>query len=405
MTLTDRSRIKAFQECPRSRYLGYHIGGIGLQRIRKSLPLQFGSAFHTGAERLLRGDVEGAVAVAHQYLNEQFAAHAVGFDGELPDDVEKALQYGREEQLALAEALLRGWWAFEGESFLENFDVIEVEREGRAQLSDDQTLMFRPDALVCDKASDDLYVVSWKTCATFGKRNVDQARHEMQSISEVWGVENETCESAHPGLKVEGVLYKWIVKGRRDKDEWDGLYKQNTHLIYGWHKLGAGSGDDDWSWSFKWSDPSEINPKTGKAVGHTLGKGWQKVPIWRDYPGGVKQWIDDLAHQRVNPRMIDPLLAVFPQALSVERPREHVESWRRQVIAQELYVNSMVKSVEANPTYSTELLDSVFPQHTHSCHSYSGCPFIDICWNGAKAEAGEIYQVRSANHPEREGDE
>ena len=45
---TDRSRIIAHQRCPRERYLAYHLNGVGIQRIRKSLPLQFGSAFHEG---------------------------------------------------------------------------------------------------------------------------------------------------------------------------------------------------------------------------------------------------------------------------------------------------------------------------------------------------------------------
>lgn len=398
---TDRTAILTYQSCPRQRYYSHHIHGKGIQRIRKSLPLQFGSAFHAGAEILLTGHIENAVQLAHKYLQEQFDAHAIGFDGELPDDVDKALQYGREEQMALAEALLRAWWAFEGESFLENFEVVEVEQEGRAQLSNDLTLMFRPDALVRDRQSGDRYIVSWKTCASFTSWNIKQARTDMQSISEVWGVEKAFNQ------KVEGVLYKWIVKGRRDKDNWDGLYKQSTHLIYGWHKLGSGAGDDEWSWAYKWEDPDEINPKTGKLVNHTLGKGWKKVPIWHDYPGGVKQWIEDLAAHQIAPRTVDPLLGVFPQALPVERPQAHVESWKRQVILQELDVNERVVKVLSGATSEdeAEMLDTYFPQHTHSCYSYSGCPFIPICWEGAPAEPGELYQIRVANHPEKEGDE
>lgn len=197
---TDRSRIISYQQCPRQRYLAYHAHGMGLQKKSKSLPLQFGSAFHEGAEELLVANgVEAAVERSNRFLIEQFSAHAIGFDGETPDDLQKAMDYGREEQMALAEGLLRAWWTYEGEAFLDNFEVIEVEREGRAILAShgntineytiDLVLMFRPDALVRDKSSGDLYVVSWKTCATFGQRNVNQARHDMQSMSEVFGVE------------------------------------------------------------------------------------------------------------------------------------------------------------------------------------------------------------------------
>src|SRR5215472_8686134 len=269
---TDRSRIISFQRCPRERYLAYHHLGQGLQRTRKSLPLQFGSAFHEGAEVLLAvkphhyangTPLDAAVKRAHDFLTAQFDAHAVGFDGEQPANVEAALAYGREEQMALAEALLRGWWSYEGREFLEQFEVVEVEREGRAILEigsmgiettvkrdgtnihrpydNGLTLMFRPDALVREKASGDLYVISWKTCSSFGKRNELQARHDMQSMSEVWGVQQTRAEELYRLFgsvsdtyrhRIEGVIYKWIVKGRRSLDRWDGLYKQNSPLIY-----------------------------------------------------------------------------------------------------------------------------------------------------------------------------
>jgi len=421
---TDRSRILTFQSCPRQRYLGYHVGGTGLQKIRKALPLQFGSAFHEGSAILLTehgldsnvdpgSTVDAAVANALAFLDTQFAAHQIGFDGELPDDAQKSYDYAVGEQKALAEALLRAWWAYEGESFLSNFEVIEVEQEGRAQLlaglacgigdgnlktvHDALTLMYRPDALVRDRQSGDLYVVSWKTCATFGKRNIDQAKTDMQSISECWGVAQER------GLKIEGVLYKFAVKGRRSKDDWDGIYKQNTPLVYGWMRLGASPEETEWSWQYAWSDPEEINEKTGKPVGHKLGKGWKKVPIWSTYPGGVKAWIEALSKNEIAPRFINALEAVFPQALPVERRKDEVESWRRQVIAQELRIDANLTAMGS--MLSAEDLDDLFPQHTASCYSYSGCPFLDVCWGGVPAEPSELYQIRSANHPEGDYDE
>jgi hypothetical protein len=399
----DRSRIIAYQQCPRQRYLGYHIHGTGLQRKSKALPLQFGSAFHEGVEGLLLHEkVEEGVIRAHDFLEDVFAAHQIGFDNETPDDVQKAMEYGKEEQMALAEGLLRAWWAYEGKSFLENFEVLEVEQEGRAVLSDDLVLMFRPDALVRDRQSGDLYIVSWKTCATFGPRNVNQARHDMQSMSEVWGKEEVLKDREMEHWRIEGVLYKWIVKGSRRKDNYDGLYKQGSHLIYGWQKLGTGGGDDaEWSWAY------EFTTEEGKTS--RLGKGWKKVPIWREYPGGVKQWIEDLSKGEVFPRGVDTLGSVFPQALPVERREDEVESWKRQVVMQELDVADSVDRM-SSPEYAhhseRHRLDVLFPQWTHSCHSYSGCPFIPICWEGAAAEPGELYQIRTANHPEKgEGDE
>lgn len=415
---TDRSRILAAQRCPRERFLAYHHLGTGLQKKSKGLPLQFGSAFHEGSEVLLSPQVvpdnkvriEIAVNTANKFLRAQFEVSAVSFDGETPDDIQKAMEYGQEEQMALAEGLLRGWWSYEGEAFLENFEVIEVEQEGRSTLADDLVLMFRPDALVRDKQSGDLYVISWKTCATFQNRNIDQAKHDMQSISEVWGFQNQDQWPMKVGNippQVEGVLYRWIVKGQRRKDIWDGLYKQSSHLIYGWKKLGNGGGDEaEWSWAY------EFEKEDGSGSSR-LGKGWKKVPIWREYPGGVKQWIEDLSTNQIFPRHIDALQAIFPQSLPVERRKDEVESWKRQVVAQESRIEDALFEIRfgdpdhiRRPEVQKLRLDKLFPQHTNSCHSYSGCSFIPICWEGVPAEVGELYQIRSANHPEKgDGDE
>lgn len=408
MRETDRTSILTYQRCPREYWYSRHAGGKGLQKKSKGLALSFGSAFHEGSEELLsQNGIEKAVERAYGFLAEQFAARAVSFDNETPDDIQKAMEYGQEEQMALAEGLLRGWWAYEGEAFLENFAVIEVEQEGRAQLADDLVLMFRPDALVRDKQSGDLYVISWKTCATFQKRNIDQAKHDMQSISEVWGWRESKWTEGNirnarivPGI--EGVLYKWIVKGQRRKDNWDGLYKQSSHLIYGWKKLGNGGGDEaEWSWAYDFE-------KEDGSGSSRLGKGWKKVPIWREYPGGVKQWIEDLSTNQIFPRHIDALQAIFPQSLPVERRKDEVESWVRQTVAQEMRIEESLTKVEfvGNTGASVDsALDRHFPQHTNSCHSYSGCSFIPICWENAPAEVGELYQIRSANHPEKGDDE
>ncbi len=394
----DRSRIIAYQRCPRERFLGYHIHGKGLQRKAKSLPLQVGSAFHEGAELLLANDIEGAVKRATGYLQKAFAEKGVGLDGE--EQTDASLLYSAQEQMALSEALIRAWGLERLEEFLQTFEVVEVEKEGRAELAPDLTLMFRPDALVRDRLSGDLYVVSWKTAASYGKRTLQQCRTDMQSMSEVWGIE----ASSNDAPRIEGTLYLFIVKGKRQFDEpWGdqpGQWKQNTHLLYAWKNVKPKSDDDEmWSWSFKWTD------ETG---GHSLGKGWKKVSVWDNYPGGTKAWIEDLHNRSIFPRHVDPFESVFPQSLPVERRADEVERWKRQVVAQELDVAAKVADIESlvlEDRSLEETLDIHFPQYTHSCSAYSGCSFIDICHHGVPAEPGELYQIRSANHPESEEEE
>jgi len=99
-----------------------------------------------------------------------------------------------EEQKAIAEGLLRAWWLSEGERFHRDFEVIEVEKEGRAGMGNNIEMMFRPDALVRERQSGDLYVISWKTTSYFSDRTINSAKVDMQSMSEVWGVEKTNVE-------------------------------------------------------------------------------------------------------------------------------------------------------------------------------------------------------------------
>jgi hypothetical protein len=219
----------------------------------------------------------------------------------------------------------------------------------------------------------------------------------MQSMSEVFGVEATSLVPGDGPFKVEGVLYKWICKGRRSLDKWDGLYKQSSPLIYGWVKRGDTPEMDEWSWSY------EFEKEDGSGVSR-LGKGWRKVPIWREYEGGVKAWINDLHLRHIFPRHLSALEQTFPVSTPVERRVDEVESWKRQVVAQEQQIGIALQELSQYPTPPVEIVDELFPQYTHSCHSYSGCQFLPICWEGAPAEPGELYQIRSANHPEK-GDE
>jgi hypothetical protein len=398
----DRSGILEFQKCPRSRFYSRHFNGDGIARTRKSLPLVFGSAFHAGAEGLLSGDIEKAVADALDYIDNAFAASTVDLE-------EKETAYAIDEQRAIAEGLLRGWWAFNGERFLADFEVIEVEREGRAELAPGMVLMFRPDALVRERASGDFYIVSWKTASTFGQYTINQISTDMQSMSEVWGVQTDNNKDSAPDeqLRIEGVLYLFAVKGQRKLDDYLGFKVQNTPLAYGWKRDGPTPEETEWAHCYGWAT-EEVNPKTGKNVQTKLGKGFRKVLVADAYPGGVKAWIDALAKQEITPRHVNALEAIFPQSMPVSRRDDEIESWLRQTVAQEKRIQDDVVRVQAGAVDSADeaaMLDTYFPQHTARCFDYmSKCAFYDCCFTPAvKADplTSSLYQIRVANHPEK----
>src|SRR3569833_1217811 len=270
-----------------------------------------------------------AVDVAHKFIDDAFSYSAV--EGE----DEKFTAYSIAEQKAVAEGLLRAWWIHRGGRFLQEFEVLEVEQEGRATLassvirdpqpgvsypvvSDDIELMVRPDAIVRERETGDLYIVSWKTCSTFGAYTINSCNTDMLSMSETWGKEQQFRQSLHSvdTARIEGTLYLFAVKGKRQLDDYLGHYVQNTPLSYGWVRKGPTPDDDEWALTYSYLT-GEINPKTGKESKTTLGKGWRKVPIWSDYPGGVEQWIHDLSTQRITPRHVICFVFFFLFFLSV----------------------------------------------------------------------------------------
>jgi hypothetical protein len=398
---TDRSGILSMQKCPRDRYYSRHFGGNGIERLRKSLPLVFGSAFHIGTEPLLRGEgIEVAVAAAINHLDLAFSAEGVDLE-------EKQTAYAVEEQKVTAEGLLRAWWGEKGQRFLDEFEVLEVEQEGRAELAPGVVLMFRPDALVREKLTGDLYIVSWKTASTFGAYTLNSIQTDMQSMSEVWGVQEQNKHLGQSelsgdvlefGPRIEGALYLFAVKGQRRMDDYLGFKVQDTPLAYGWVKKGVPQEEDEWAFRYKWASEEE-----GRKF-QQLPKGFRKVPIWSDYPGGVKAWIDALAAREITPRHINPFEAIFPESLPVSRRSDEIESWRRQVVSQESRVRQRVKAVE-EAHGDEEVLDREFPQHTANCYNYnSPCSFFDVCFKPAvKADplGSGLYKIRQANHPEK----
>lgn len=388
--VTSRTQIITGQRCKRERFLSFHYLDTGLELKKTRLPLAFGAAFHAGEEELFnqRG-VEAAVARALDHLHEKFS------DAEI-DMEEPTTDYAIAEQKAVAEALVRGWAIYNGKRFFADFDILAVEQEGEALLADDVKLQFRPDAVVRERMTGDVFVVSHKTTSRwYGGRggNIDKARVDMQSMSECFGIQHDA------DLPVEGVLYSFSVKGQRKMDDYIGAKRQDTPLVYAWHRSGPIREDDEWAWKYQWKDE-----ETDKLT--RLGKGFRKVAVWENYPGGVKSWIDDLAAQRIAPRHLNALEEAFPQSLPVSRREDEIESWRRQTVAEERRCAESLVQIGTAPT--REQLDEHFPQNSHACYRYaSACEMFDICHNpglGDPLLSGH-YKLREPNHPKSGGDD
>jgi len=518
---TDRSRTESHQRCARLRFLEYHQNGIGIQPMNKPLPLVVGGSVHVGLEHLLLGRTEDqAVAAALSDFSlhrsalaldtTETAAMAVtpidGFDVQMaaqarelgmdPGDPQLTELFQRQrnaaaefdgwlfnEQASLVEALVRAYSRRRLRPLLEEFEVLEVEREGDwslasvaletpkwvcvdcgkyvdkgneygkspcciAELAEYESaeirFMSRPDALLRSRADNSLYILSYKTAATWDIRKARDAEHDMQGLSEGVEVERRLGEwwqqiqavkalgrdgdlaktddipkatwaylrdlSAPP--RILGIRYEYLLKGYRSEDKdlsarfGIKVWAQKSHLIRKYVATSVPSrgasaysvGDECWSYDWIKDDGS-----TSKLA----WQNWKSRPVWED--GTVKAWIDALddtqmamsaydsttgaepremgykgAAQALGYTATHPLDEVFPAPMIVYRSDDQLRDWIEQVEAQETRVVEAVARVEAatDEGEKRHLLNVLMPMSRRACSYPTECAFTKLCYGG-----------------------
>lgn len=367
---------KPGMDCP-----SCHGSGItsGISPERRSVPLLTGGAVHVGlATLLLRGaavfEVELAVAAATAAYRQELEGCCIDIRS-----TEEA-QYVVAEQLALTEALVRLAALRVVPGLLERYEVVWVERDLQQPLAEGVVLRGRCDGLLRERASGDLFVLSWKTkgSSRLDDRALEDAQHDDQGLSETWLVERwleaewreieadaKNADEMAPGFPREtsGVLMCWLLKGdRRESSKGSGVWQQTSPLIRAYRRFKP-DGEPEYAWSYYWDDA------TG---GHKLGKGWVKVDMWTE-PGGIKGWVERLAAGGVQPEAGDCLSEQFVMPAPYYRQPGDVTDWVADAVDQE---------TEALERRNKSWKDGSMPrrQHRHSC-SYPGrCAYYKLCW-------------------------
>ena len=371
---TDRSRIIAHQKCHRYRWWAYEWEDIGLETKGISFPLLTGTYVHKLLECVPKGTWE-------THLPAVLVGYRASTSIENPTDDYLMLV---EEQCALVEALVRGFVALRWPRLDREYKVLEVEKEYTLDLGSGVELMTRLDWLVERKSDKRLYIVNFKTTKEANHFWVKQWPYDMQTISEVLPVEAER------GVKLGGVLIEGLVKGRksvqypRESGNW---YHSNC-LTWAWRKVGSPPLEEE-----QWAARYERIESDGYK--HRLGKGWQRVPAWRDYPGGIKAWVEWVL--TYDPEAAESCFVTIPPIL---RDEHEIEEWKQATVEQELNVWDAREEVKLDPSR----LPILFPKHTANgnCVRPSECPFLDCCWSvsGDDPLGSGRFQRRVPNHPQ-----
>ena len=520
---TSRTPVELFQRCPRRRYLGHHFGGQGIESIKRPLALSVGSAVHAGLADLLksgqalwnedggrsRDDKQSWLILEDQAVlaaladfeaariggleldaSESPAAPATAtvapaqtfgdptVDAEMAELASTRAADGRaafdaylaEEQASLVESIVRAYARRRLRPLLDQFEVLEVEREGEWCLWEDsytdaetrvdveQQIWFqsRPDALLLERDSRQLYLLSFKTTAGWDTRKARAAEHDMQGLTEGIDIERRlgdwyvgiyagkynSGDRRPEGMsrqmfdflnhlpappRILGVRYEYLLKGSRwtDKDLTARFgfecRSQRSHLVRAYKGQGKSAALGlNWSWDYL---------KEGGEVSKLSWQNWKSVPVWEQMT--VKEWIDLLddttmtmagedatvgmaprelgwqsAAQATGFTATHPLDEVFLPPIVVYRNEDDLrdlvdslEYQERQIVEHLAEIN-----VASDDGERRHLLNQYFPMNRQSCEYPSRCSFVGICYGGEDIRrdpvASGLFQPRTKNHPE-----
>jgi hypothetical protein len=461
-----RSGIEAGWRCKRAQYLEQDYLGTGIQKAPRAFYLDVGIAVHIGLAAMLehfgvlfvdRDDCDLSNPKNSQ-TNEHSAKESCIAEALLYWDTcgQRAVltEYQFNEQRCLIEALL---WAFYYRSlrtFLETYEVLWVEKEmteivaGRPRYM----MMSRPDAIVRDRQTGEIVVISWKTIdrpTTFRRLFFKQDLQGMMEAhyTEEWLASGWRYAKSHPEEfaqskwpidnnppKVSYVQTIYLVKGDRMRkegyaedegvgdafadeamgDEW----RQNTHLIYPYSNIQMLCGHPEYSgdtafeslaWKYR-------HVKPGNKSFSTLGNAFKKTLI-TNTSMSIREWVCALNDG-----------TVFPSTLLTEAGKNALENcvvWENPSYRDEEMMGSVLRQVKESERKrhrdrkvlakfegvepGTEnkwpsMLDKLFPQQLVSCNFPWKCQFIPVCHQEdgrAALKALEMprgYVARVAHH-------
>lgn len=378
--LVDRSRMAAHGDCRRLRYLAYHYGGKGLQRKVASLPLINGDFVHKALACLIVGEnLEDVLEALKKDYADSVRSRTI--HGEVD------LDFLIGEQTCLLEGLVRAWDRIRKRVILNEFDVIDVEKEVEWEIAPGMKVMLRMDLVLRRKRDRLLFIKDYKTVGTLYDDWAKKFEHDTQLLCYTLAAE------AIYGEPIGGLLMEGLVKGRRAKEKaitspFHGQMIQQSPLCYAY---------------------KSISKTSGLPVFETTwNRGAEKVPVW-EMQGGIEHWLATEFSDLDLQNLFVPLPAIKPLTRDQER-------WKRQTLALETSVQSDVAVAEALRQHWEEQqtdeawdqfqegLDTLFPQNFNQCFRFSfnhPCAMTNFCFTEA-VEADPLgsglYEPRVPHH-------
>lgn len=353
----DRSRTEVDWACRRRRWYNYEYDGTGIVPHETAWELYFGQTVH-----------DGLAAIAHGVEIDRIAetAHAQILEGlSLENPTEEGREFAQ-EQAALIEGLLRGFYKSAWPTLIEGRTIKYVEQElvyhhgldGRPVTDEGLYFMCKPDLVLANPDGSLLYV-EYKTTSSKREGWFEKWSTAIQVHATAWVLSQEA--------PVEGAIVQGLYKG------YPSYGKQSSPFCYAYYKQ-------------KVTNPLSPPQPT---YSYTYEPGYKRIPVW-ELDGGVKGWIDN---------MPPTLLAdQFPRTPVIYVKDKEVEAFFRQQSIRESEIDlarQMIAAADGDEASIATILDAAFPQNFSAC---SSCPYAHLCFAGVSDPLRRGYSRRKPHH-------
>lgn len=325
MRYTDRSRIEKDWYCPRAGYWNYRYKGRGIVAAGGGFDRDFGTIVHDGVE----GEIQGKPSI--QIASDKAIALVKKHNG----DEQQQQQWG-----AIAYGMVAGFMRSVWPKMLEESSLFRVESEMDLMLTHDLLFQAKPDLLMRNHATGQLWNWNPKTTGWINDQWVQSWQKAPQVQLEALASE------VHLGEPIAGSYILGLYKGRK----YDG--RQTSVFAWGWRAEEL---------------PGILNAQF--SYEEQRRKGWSRF-LTTEYPGGVGAWVANMPEEI--------LRAQFVQTDPIFMRRDVTDRLVAQIIARENQIAEALK--DGDPDQET--LDTVFPQHFDKCTPAFGfnCEYANACW-------------------------
>jgi hypothetical protein len=406
MPYSSRTARLTYLTCPRKRYLINHYNQTGITGVKLNLDLTVGACVHKGLEVLLiackdnqwiendyfnpanQAIIQNSVDAAIAEFEKLLGIYKLGS----PD-----LDYTLGEQCALIEYCIRVFAIFRLPTFLEFYEILEVEVEDiyhfkkplicndcdfrfedfqfREKLSCpncgsldiSNPFQIKADGLLRNRVNNSLVILSFKTASGFMAKTERDILHDMQGVSEWVGILDRInyyydkmmqnkgvaivevtpsnlsllrfiayCIEQNIKPEISGVQYEYIIKGSYKEEPYQsGFKKQQNSFIrpYKFDSIRRMGSNETIAATYKWKVNSGKQPK-----------GWNRINIWEDI--GVAKFLELLATGEVQPEEGNPFEYAIVSPLVTRNDglaQGEFDRWIRQTYHAELKVADDVK--------------------------------------------------------------